>query len=91
MRTDNNSQGPEPGEEDEAIVEFWSDEGARRFNEALDEGSACMSVKGHDWTNSDFDDGDTEGEYCYPELYDPDDETLPPGELELIMENCYIM
>jgi hypothetical protein len=29
-------------------------------------------------------------EYLDPELYDPDEETLPPGELELIFENSYI-
>ena len=30
-------------------------------------------------------------EYLDPELYDPDEETLPPGEMELIFENSYIM
>jgi len=44
MLTNNNSQDEDAREEDEAIVEFWSDEGTRRFNEALDEGSAYMSA-----------------------------------------------
>jgi hypothetical protein len=30
-------------------------------------------------------------EYRDPDLYDPNDETLPPGEMELIFENSYIM
>jgi hypothetical protein len=30
-------------------------------------------------------------EYLDPELYDPDEETLPPGEMELLFENSYIM
>jgi len=91
MLTNNNSQDEDAREEDEAIVEFWSDGGTRRFNEALDEGSAYMSAQGRDWTDSDFDDGDTQGEYCHPDLHEPDGESLPLGELELTMENCYIM
>ena len=34
---------------------------------------------------------DQECEYRDPELYDPDEETLPPGEMEFIFENSYIM
>jgi hypothetical protein len=34
---------------------------------------------------------DEQCEYLDPELYDPDEETLPPGEMELIFENSYVM
>ena len=37
-RTNNNSPENEPKEEEQQDSDFWSDEGARRFNEALDEG-----------------------------------------------------
>ena len=30
-------------------------------------------------------------EYRDPDLVDPDEETLPPGEMEQIFENCFIM
>jgi hypothetical protein len=29
-------------------------------------------------------------EYRDPDLFDPDEETLPPGEMALIVENSYI-
>ncbi len=34
---------------------------------------------------------DEQCEYLNPDLDDPDEETLPPGEMELIFENSYIM
>ena len=40
--TDN--EATEGGEQE---LDFWSDEGARRFNEALDEGSAYAATCGH--------------------------------------------
>jgi hypothetical protein len=91
MRPNNNSPDEETREEDESIVGFWSDEGARRFNEALDEGRAYLSAQGREFADSDFDGDDVEGEYSHSNLYDADDETLPQGEMELIFENCYIM
>ena len=91
MRTNNNNQDEETREEDESIVGFWSDEGARRFNEALDEDSAYLSARGREFAVSDFEGDDVEGECCHAELYDPNDEPLPQGEMELIFENCYIM
>ena len=71
--------------------DFWSDEGARRFNEVLDEGSAFTSADFH--LSEDFEAylEDEQCEYLDPELYDPDEETLPPGEMELIFENSYVM
>ena len=71
--------------------DFWSDEGARRFNEILDEGSAYASADVH--LSEDFEAylEDEQCEYLDPELYDPDEEALPSGEMELIFENSYIM
>ena len=71
--------------------DFWSDEGARRFNETSDEGSAYAATGVH--LTEDFEAylEDEPCEYLDPELYDPDEETLPPGEMELIFENSYIM
>lgn len=89
MGIDNNNtrddQVPEEGGEQD--FDFWSDEGARRFNEMLDEGSAYAS--GGADLSEDFE--DEECEYLDSEKYDPDKETLPPGEMEMIFENCFIM
>jgi hypothetical protein len=76
----------------ERKFDFWSDEGARRFNEMLDEGSAYAATGvdlAGDFEETYLEDEDTE--YLDPELYDPDEETLPPGEMELIFENSFIM
>ena len=76
----------------EQEFDFWSDEGARRFNEAMDEGSAYAAERGHlseDFEEAYFEDENTE--YIDPELCDPDEETLPPGEIEIIFENAFIM
>ena len=89
-KTNNNSPEKEPTEEEEPACDFWSDEGARRFNEALDEGRAYARTHGLSRDPEDeFD--ERECEYRDPELCDPDEETLPPGEMELIFENSYIM
>lgn len=93
MRTDHDNTPDDEGreEKDDPAFDFWSDEGARRFNEILDEGSAYISAGVH--LTEDF--GvyleDEPCEYRDPDLYDPDEETLPPGEMELIFENSYIM
>jgi len=78
-------------ERGDPAFDFWSDEGARRFNDALDEGSAYISAGAH--LSEDFEAyrDEEQCEYLDPELYDPDEETLPPGEMELIFENSYIM
>jgi hypothetical protein len=90
-RTNENSPEKEPREEEQPASDFWSDEGGRRFNEALDEGGAYARVHGS--VSHDPEDylEDQECEYRDPELYDPDEETLSPGEMELIFENSYIM
>lgn len=89
--TNDNSPAKEPREEEEPASDFWSGEGARRFNEALDEGGAY--ARAHGPVSRDPEDEFDEREYEYrdPELSDPDEETLPPGEMELIFENSYIM
>ena len=86
-----NAPEEEGGEEEELAFDFWSDDGAKRFNEALDEGSAHVRASGHlpDAPESYLE--EEEREYRDPELCDPDEETLPPGEMELIFENSYIM
>ena len=73
------------------VFDFWSDEGARLYNEILAEGSAYVSA--HVRLSRDFEScvEDELCEYVDPEMYDPDEETLPPGEMELIFENSYIM
>lgn len=63
-------------EECEQASEFWSDEGARRFNEMIKEGSAYLADNPHlaERLGEDFD-----GEECYyldPDLHDPDEESL---------------
>jgi hypothetical protein len=91
MGIDNNTTDEEPTEDGgEQACGFWSDEGARRFNEALDEGSpyALANPRLSEEFEACFEDEPCE--YLDPELYDPDEETLPPGEMELIFENSYI-
>ena len=78
-------------ESGDRAIDFWSDEGARRFNEMVDEGSAYTSAGVHPSEDFEVYLEDEPCEYLDPELYDPDEETLPPGEMELIFENSYIM
>ena len=78
-------EAPEEGGKQK--VDFWSDEGARRFNEMLDEGSAYASGRAD--LSENFE--DEECEYLDSEISEPGEETLPPGEMELIFENCFIM
>ena len=94
MKSDDNhatdDEATEEGGEQE--FDFWSDEGARRFNEALDEGSAYAATCGH--LAEDFEEAyleEEQSEYVDPELCDVDEETLPPDEIELIFENSFIM
>ena len=89
---DNNIEGedaPEQGGEQE--FDFWSDAGAKRYNEILDEGSAYLSTGVRLSKDPEADLDDKPCEYLDPDLYDPDEETLPPGEIELIFENSFIM
>lgn len=91
MANEENTLDEQTREEDQASDDFWSDQGARRFNEALDEGAAYRSALGDKVADGEIDIDDVEREYRDPELYDPDEETLPPGEMELIFNNCYVM
>ena len=78
-------------ESDDTSFDFWSDEGARRFNEALDEGEAYARAGGRfSGDPEDYPEHQDCG-YRDPELCDPEEETLSTGDLELIMENSYIM
>ena len=78
-------------ERSDPAFEFWSDEGARLFNEMVDEGSAYTAADVR--LSGDFEVyvKDDRCDYRDPELYDPDEETLPLGEMELIFENSYVM
>lgn len=93
MRTNSDITPDEEVREEmgDPAYDFWSDEGVRRFNEILDEGRAFPSTDVH--LSEDFEAflEDEQCEYLDPEPYDPDEETLPPGEMELIFENSYIM
>lgn len=89
-RTNDNSPAEEPREDEQQDSDFWSDEGARRFNEALDEGRDY--ARSHGSVSYDPEDclDDQECEYRDPDFCDPNEETLSPGEMELIFENSYI-
>ena len=93
MEFDNDNKPDEDAREesDETSFDFWSDEGARRLNEALDEGSAYISAGARLSQDPEADPEDEPCRYLDPELYDPDEETLPSGEMELIFENSFIM
>ena len=78
-------------EREDPAFDFWSDEGAGRFNEALDEGSAYEQAGGHLPYDPESYFEEEEREYIDPELCDPEEETLSPGDMELIFENSYIM
>ncbi len=84
-----NEDAPEQGGEQE--FDFWSDAGAKRYNEILDEGSAYLSTGVRLSKDPEADLDDEPCEYLDPDLYDPDEETLPSGEMELIFENSFIM
>ena len=71
MGIDNNNTTDEeaPEEGGEQDFDFWSDEGAQRFNEALDEGSAYAATCGH--LAEDFEEAyleEEQSEYVDPEL-----------------------
>ena len=85
MEIDSNNAPNDEEEGAEHELDFWSDEGARRINEMLDEGSAYLAtgvVLAEDFEEAYLEDEETE--YLDPELDDPDEETLPPGEMEII-------
>ena len=75
----------------ELAFDFWADEGAKRFNEMMDEGQAYLSTGVPLSKDPEADPEPEQCEYVDPELYDADEESLPPGEMDLIFENCYIV
>ena len=91
MGVDNNNTPDATEEGGEQYLDSSSDEGACRFNEALEEGGAYALATGR------FSEGyeprlnDEKCECLDPDLDDEREETLPPGEMELIFENCFIM
>jgi hypothetical protein len=74
-----NAPEKEEGEGDELAFDFWSDEGARRLNEALDEGRDYARTCIHSSHDFEMYFEDEDREYIDPELCDPDEETLPWG------------
>ena len=93
METNKDNTPDEEAREEisEQVIDFWSDEGARLFNEILDEGSAYMSADVRLSEGFEAYVEDEPCEYLDPELRDPEEETLPRGEMELIFENSYLM
>ena len=93
MAIDNDNLEDEdaPEQVGEQEFDFWSDEGAKRYNEILDKGSAYLSTGVCLSKDPEADLDDEPCKYLDPELYDLDEETLPPGEMELIFENSYIL
>jgi hypothetical protein len=92
MKTVNDNTPDEEGSEEnyDPAFDFWSDEGATRFNEALDEGSAYISEGLPLTEDPEMSLYDELCEYRDPDLFDPDEETLSPGDMELIVENSYL-
>jgi hypothetical protein len=93
VETNNDSTNNEEAREGSGspVFDFWSDEGARIYNEILDEGSTYTSANVLPSDDCDDYPNDEVCEYRDPEMYDPEEETLPPGEIELIFENSYLM
>lgn len=74
MGKDNNLANDIATEEDcEQTFEFWSDEGARLFNEIIEEGSAYLAANPHFVEDFEEDFDDEEYEYRDPDLYDGDE------------------
>jgi hypothetical protein len=91
MGTNCNAPDEMREESSNPTIDFWSDEGARRYNKALDDGSAYVSAGARLTADFEVDFDDEPCAYVDPELHDPNEETLPPGEIELIFENSYVM
>jgi hypothetical protein len=89
--SDETTGGSEQEERDDSSCDLGSDEGAKRYNEILGEGSAYISVVGYPSRDFEMDLDDEPSEYRDPELIDPDEDTLPPGEMEMIFENSFLM
>jgi hypothetical protein len=63
-----NAPEEETREEEEPTSDFWSDEGARRFNEILDEGSAYLSTGVRLSKDPEADLDDEQCDYIDPDL-----------------------
>lgn len=92
METNGNNLAEDiANEEDcEQAFDFWSDAGARLFNEMTDEGSAYRAANPHSFDGYRDDSDGEECECLHPLYYDPEEETLSPGEMKIIFENSYI-
>ena len=77
-------------EDREPAFDIWSDEGARLYNEMIEEGDAYLAANPHSIKDYEEDIDGGECEYRDPDLYDPDEETLSPGDFEMILENLYL-
>lgn len=84
MKNDNNNLADDiTTEEDHEIAfDFWSDEGARRFNEMIEEGSAYLAANPHLTEKFGEDPDGEECEYVDPDLYVLDEETLSRGAMD---------
>jgi hypothetical protein len=92
MENDNNNlaEGIEAEEDCEPAFDIWTDEGARRYNEMIGEGSAYLAANPFSIENYEEDFDGEECEYRDPEMHDSEEETLSPGNLEMILENSCI-
>ena len=68
---DNTPDEEEREERGDPAFDFWSDEGAKRYNEILDEGSAYLSTGVRLTKDPEADLDDEQSEYLDPDLYDP--------------------
>ena len=91
MNSDNTPDEEAREERGDPAFDFWSDEGARLINEILDEGSAYITAVGYPSEDPEMCLEGAPSEYLDPEMHARDEETLPPGEMELIFENSYVM
>jgi hypothetical protein len=88
---DNTPNNERREERDDPALDIWSDEGARRFNGVLHEGSAYTPTDAR--LSEDFEAylDDEPCDYRDSDLDNSDGETLPADEMDLIFENSYIM
>ena len=91
METNGNNLAEDIANEEncEQAFDFWSDAGARLFNEILDEGSAYLAANPHSIDGYREDSDGEECECLHTDLCEPEEETLSRGEME-IFETSYI-
>ena len=76
MHSDNNIPDDANDEDCEQAFDPWSDDGARIFNQMIDEGSAYLAANPDRAEQVGEDSDGDECEYLYPDLCDPDEEGL---------------